>query len=52
MWIEYTRDGIRQRAANFSRTRLFLWVWATEGDEIVIHGYIEAPREADMQAAS
>jgi hypothetical protein len=45
MFIHFTRDGIRDRAAAFQRTLAFLWVHAMEGDVIIIHEWVEASRE-------
>lgn len=42
MFITYLRNGHRETHAAYQRTLLFLWVWAGEGDTIIIEGYHEA----------
>lgn len=39
MFITYTRNGVREVHACYQRTLLFIWVWASEGEDIVIEGY-------------
>jgi len=42
MFITYVRNGHRETHAMYQRTLAFLWVWCSEGDNVVIEGYSHA----------
>lgn len=39
MFITYIRNGVRETHAAFQRNLMFIWVWASEGEEIEIIEY-------------
>jgi hypothetical protein len=46
MFITYLRNGRRETHAAFSRNLAFVWVWASEGEDITILGYHAARQVA------
>jgi len=42
MFIQYTRNGRREQHAAYRRTLLFIWVFASEGEDIIIEGEVAA----------
>ena len=48
MWIVYTHDGRREKVAAFQRNLTFIWVHASEGDDIEIIEYIDAPTQVQL----